>query len=322
VGADRRDREHRPDDPPPPRAEVAGRVEDVAQDVAGPGQLRAAAADADVVPAREDDVDPRERDRREGDGRERRNRPAQRHRSGQQDEEALRREHERTVGVGRDRREDREPPERPGAAAAAIARAQEREVRERARQQEEAVHPGVDAVEEERPARADERGRHRGRDPARKPGDQRRDDGDGGDGEEGGAGPQRRQAAAGVDDDPREQEVERRAATVDDRVDQVGGRAAAGEQLERLVLVRPPCRHRIREEERDGECRHGRDGDERVDPNRPDACLRPGWKPHGTGLWTGRLGQVAPAADASLRRPCRSTSTSARIRICSRFSTA
>src|SRR5205823_5372037 len=77
----------------------------------------------------------------------------------------LRGEDERAVRVRRDRRQHGEPPPRPPAAAA-LEGALERQVRQRAREEEEAVHPAVDAVEEERPAPGGERGGAQSRRPA------------------------------------------------------------------------------------------------------------------------------------------------------------
>src|SRR5687767_14921009 len=47
-------------------------------------------------------------------------------------------------------------PDRPASSAASLEHDEEREIRERARKQEEAVHARVDAVEEQHPAPGDE----------------------------------------------------------------------------------------------------------------------------------------------------------------------
>ena len=112
----------------------------------------------------------------ERDGAERPDRLAQPVAARRHDERRLRCEHERPVGMRRDGGEDRQRPEHPAAPAAAFQRAQQREIRERGGEEEEAVHPAVDAVEEERPAGRDEERRDQRGDTAAEPRQQQRDD--------------------------------------------------------------------------------------------------------------------------------------------------
>ena len=94
----------------------------------------AAGRDARVEAAGEDEVGEPERDPEHGDRAERPDRLAQPVAPGDDDEGALRGEHERPVGMRRDGGQDRERPQRPRPPPAAVERAQEREVRERARE--------------------------------------------------------------------------------------------------------------------------------------------------------------------------------------------
>ena len=74
-----------------------------------------------------------------------------------EDVEALRRDDQGAVWMRGDARENRQSPEHPAPAVAALEGDEQREVRERRRKEEERVHPPVDAVEEEHPARHDDR---------------------------------------------------------------------------------------------------------------------------------------------------------------------
>ena len=151
--------------------------------------------------------------------------------------------------MGRHRRQDRERPQRPGAPSSSLERAQQGEVRERARAEEEAVHPAVDAVEEERPARGEDHRGEQGGHSAGEPRGEQRDDREAGDGEESRNRPESRQAEAEVRDDPGEQEVERRAAALlEHDLEQVAERVAADEERQRLVLVRRPGEELVEEE--------------------------------------------------------------------------
>src|SRR5919108_4780668 len=113
--------------------------------------------------------------------------------------------------MGRDRREDGERPPGPPAAAA-LERALEREVRERAREEEQGVHPPVHAVEEEHPAPGGERGGGEPGGPPTEARPERPDDRDAGDGKERREKTKRGEPAAQVRDEEGEHEVERRAA--------------------------------------------------------------------------------------------------------------
>ena len=120
----------------------------------GPAELVAAAADADVEPACEDEVAVPERraeDAHHADCADRLTRARAR-----EDIQTLRREDERPVGMRRDRRQGRGAPEPPPLPPATLEGGQEREVRQRARQQEERVHASVDPMKKEHPARRDE----------------------------------------------------------------------------------------------------------------------------------------------------------------------
>jgi len=151
-----------------------------------------------------------------------------------------------------------------GSPAPALERAQQGEVRERARAEEKAVHPAVDAVEEERPARGDDRSRKQGRHPAGEACRKQGDDREARDGEEGGERAQTFEAEIQVRDRPREQEVERRAAALlEHDLEDLAERVAADEERQCLVLVRRPSEQLVEEETR----RSGRQrGDSEPEP--------------------------------------------------------
>ena len=227
-------------DPGVTGAEVPCDRAQVAEHRQRPPQLRAARPDADVEPAGEHEVRPPERDGQYRHGHEGTHGVAQVPLA-REHVDALRRQDERAVRVRGDREQHREAPERPAAPAAMLGRREKREVRQAAREEEEAVHAPVDAVEQHHPTRGRERGRRQpGRaagEPVRDRGDQR----DAPDREHGGDEPQPDEAAAGVGDDPGEQEVERRAAAlVQHRREEVAEVLPADEEHERLVLVRWP----------------------------------------------------------------------------------
>ena len=109
--------------------------------------------------------------------------------------------------------------------------------------QEQAVHPAVDAVEEQHPARGDEHGRDEPMRAAGEPRDRARDQRAG--------SPTAKSAETSrsavsppprVRDDPGEQEVQRRAAALAEHDVERAGRASwrPDEERERLVLVRRP----------------------------------------------------------------------------------
>ena len=137
------------------------------------------------------------------------------------------------------------------APAAAFERAQQREIRERGREEEEAVHPAVDAVEEERPAGRDEERPDQRGDAAAEPSQQQRDDRQARDGEERRHRPQSFEPEPEVRDRPREQEVQRRAAALlEHDLEHLIERMAADEERQRLVLVGRPGEQLVEEEER------------------------------------------------------------------------
>ena len=213
----------------------------------GPDELLSAAADADVEPACEDEVAVPER--RAEDARPRTAHDRLPRARAREYIQTLRREHERPVRMRRDRRQHRDAPESPPPAPAPLDREEERQVRQRAREQEERVHAPVDAVEEEHPARRDERRRDERGHPSGEPGAERRDRGHARHGEERREQPQRLEAAAEVHDEPGDEEVERRPAPLAlHRPEEVEKRLAPDEERERLVLVGRP-RGQAREQE-------------------------------------------------------------------------
>ena len=106
------------------------------------------------------------------------------------------------------------PQSDPAPAVAPLDRDEQRDVRERRREEEERVHPPVDAVEEEHPARHDDRRRDERDDTVGQARDEHGDQRHARDCEERRDEPQLHQPAAGVRDRPREEEVERRAAAL------------------------------------------------------------------------------------------------------------
>ena len=209
---DQRREQH--DDPnrEPPDGEVARDPREVLEDRERAAELRAAAADAHVEAVREDRVAVPERKREHEYRGERHERLTQPPRA--EHVEALRRKHERAVRVRRDAREHRERPQEPGAPVATLERPQQRDVRQRRGEEEDRVHPAVDAVEEEHPARHDDRRRD---EPDGAVGEARDEHGDqrhARDREERRDEPKLHEPAARVRDRPREEEVERCAAAL------------------------------------------------------------------------------------------------------------
>ena len=196
--ADDRDHEHGDHHRREPGGEVARDPVQVLEHRARPVELLPAGADTDVEPSGEDVVAVPEGRPEHGDGGERDERRSRAR--AREDIHDLRGEDEGSVRVRRDRRQDRHRPERPASLAALRDRGQEGDVRERAREQEEAVHPPVDPVEEEHPARRHER---RGREcgsPPREARAEERHDRDRGDREQRREEPQADEAAAQVGD--------------------------------------------------------------------------------------------------------------------------
>ena len=152
--------EHDGEDRPAPGAEVAGRLPQVRDDRPRAAELRAAAADADVEAAREDEVgEPERRCPATTTAAKASDRLPEPVAPRREHEHRLGGEHERAVRVRGDGQQDRSAPERPGPPAAAVERAQQEHEREQGEEEEQAVHPRVDAVEEEDPAAGDERRR-------------------------------------------------------------------------------------------------------------------------------------------------------------------
>ena len=195
-------------------AEVAGHPPEVVQNRRGGAEPRPASADPDVEPVPQDDVRPPERNADNAHGRERQGRfahPATTH----QDEQALSRDDEHGVGVAREHREDSDSPEREPPPPARVERGEESQKREQAREEEEAVHPAVDPVEEQCPGA----GRKQRRDDAGgrvdKAPTEQRDQRNARHREDERDHPQCGQPSAQVHDRPRESEVERCAAALE-----------------------------------------------------------------------------------------------------------
>ena len=219
--------------------------------------------------------------------------------------------------MARDARDRREAPEPEPPGAAAVDRPQQREVRERAREEEQAVHPAVDAVEQQHPARRDEHGRDQPDGAAREPRDEQRDQRQARQREERRAEPERGQAAAGVRRDRGEEIVQRRAASLlEHDVEQPAERLTADEERERLVLVRRPRGQPRKEKGGDGE--HAA-GDAPREPRRPNSD--PGRARR--ALRSRRdlcHDETVPAEHAASLAGCRSTNTAAPTGTCSRSS--
>ena len=303
--------ERHPDRDGPARREVARGRAQVAEH-ADRSLQRAAAADADVEPVGEDEACPPERDAEDEDGRERPGRLPQ-PLSPDQDVERLRCEHEHAVGVRRAHDEPRDRPERPRAPPAPLERPQQREVRDGAGEEEDAVHAAVDPVEEEHPrARGQDRRHERGR-PVGEARRQRRQSGQARDGEERRDEAEPGEASARVDDCPREHVVERGAAAhIEHGVEQAAERAAPHEEGECLVLVRRPRVQPEEEEHADSDGARRHPCGERARRDVP--CRGAGF---GGGVRHGDGVLPPPAALVRFARPCRSTSTSVRTGICS-----
>ena len=233
---------------PPAGGEVSEHVPEIGEDGERPVELLAARAHPDVEPAREHEIREPERNPQHADDGEGRDRLAEPIAPRDQHEHTLRRQHDRPVRVRRDGCEDRQRPERPGATIPPLDGAQERQVREGARKEEEAVHPSVDAVEEERPARRHEHRRDERLPPAGQPRAESGDDREAGDREGGGEDAQPLEPEPEVRDRPGEQEVERRAAALlEHDLEELVERVAADEEGQGLVLVRRPGEELVEE---------------------------------------------------------------------------
>ena len=202
--AEHREREDRDE-----KREKAGRS--VARGVCEVAEHRqsVAPADARVESFREHPV--REPERRRGERHDRQGGQRPPRSRARENKQALRCEDERPVGMARDRCQGREPPERPPPPPAVLDSHEQRQVRERAREEEQAVHTPVDAVEEHEPTGRSERRRHERDLPAREARRKRRQHRHARNGEERRGQAQGRRSAAEVDDEPRHEEVERRA---------------------------------------------------------------------------------------------------------------
>ncbi len=142
--------------------------------------------------------------------------------------------------------------------AAALQRPEQRQERRQREEEEEAVHAGVDSLEEKHPAagqqhRCDERG------PASsEAAGEERDERQAGDGERGGDEADAAEPEAEVGDGPGEQEVQGGAAALPrDVLDDPCERVAADEQRQRLVLVGRPGHQLVQQEGGRGDGRHG-----------------------------------------------------------------
>jgi hypothetical protein len=130
----------------------------------------------------------------------------------------------------------------------------QREERERAEEQEEAVHPRVDAVVDRDPAGGGERGGDERGALVREPGDERRDHGHARDREDHGHEPKCSQAGGDRAREVGQEPVERRAAPLgEDCGEDIADRLLRHEEDESLVLVWRPHRHL--EDEEGGERR-------------------------------------------------------------------
>ncbi len=224
--------------------------------------------------------------------------------------------------MGCDGEQGGEHPERPPGLASAV---EGREQRERAREraeQEEAVHPPVDAVEEEHPARGEQHGRDQGDgrpgEPAAEHGDERQAR----ERERRRGETQAAEAEAEVGDSPCDEEVERSSSAIPGHVlDHAGDRVPTDEERERLVLVRRPG-HQLVEEEGGGRERDSGNSDPEPARDDPRADGRPrGRRRRGLDVRLDPLRHRVSAAPAGrLAVRCRSTSTVARTGTRSRCS--
>ena len=253
----------------------------------GPSELGAVAAHADVEPAREHEVGEPERHADDPHGRERDHRLSQALPVRGEHEHALGRQNEGAVGMRCDREQDGASPERPALPRPTIERAEQEDERQQREEQEQAVHPGVDAVEEEHPAAGGERRGDQRRGASGQTTAEERDQGQARDREHRRDEPQAAEPEAEMRDGVGEEKVERgTAAIAGDVLDDAGQAVAPDEERQRLVLVRWP-RHQLVEQEprcrrcdradpdpervRLHECAHG--GDERAGVGRGFGCL-------------------------------------------------
>ena len=176
-------------------------------------------------------------------------------------EDALGGEHERAVGMRCDREQDGASPERPALPRPTIERAEQEDERQQREEQEQAVHPGVDAVEEEHPAAGDERGGDQRRGASGQATAEERDQGQARDREHRRDEPQAAEPEAEVRDRVGEEKVERGAAAIaGDVLDDARQAVAPDEERQRLVLVRRPRHQLVQQEPR---CRRS----DRADPD-------------------------------------------------------
>ena len=254
---------------PPAGCRIANRAPQVPHDGSRPSQLLAPAADADVEPPRQDEVGEPERDAEHENGGARDDCLPDPVAGGEQDVHRLPREQEDPVRVRGHHGQRRCDPDGPAATPAALERSQQRERAGEREEEEEAVHPTVDAVEEEEPARRDD---CRGDEPDQRAAETAAESGDerkAGERERGRHHPQAPEPEPEVGDGPREEEVERRAAPLARHVlDDPGQRVPADEQCERLVLVRRP-RHQLMQEEAAGNDRDPADAQPHPVPRDP-----------------------------------------------------
>ena len=308
---------------PPAGARVPGRAPEVPRDGAGPAEPLAAAADAHVEPVGEHEVGEPERcaeNEHRASCEHRLPKPVTSHR---QDVCALAAQEEHAVGVGRDGEQCGEHPERPPRPPPALEGREQCQRAGEGAEQEQAVHPTVDPVEEEQPARREDRRRHERDRRARETPPEQRDERQARQRERRGRESQAAQPEPEMGDGPCDEEVERRAATVaSDVLDDARERVAADEERERLVLVRGP-RHQLMEKEGGRDDRHPRDPEPqpaRDDPGaggracgrrgrRLDPCLDP--LRHGvSATFAGRLAVRCRSTNTVVRTGTRSRCSS------------
>ena len=218
-------------------------------------------AHADVEPARENEVGEPERDPDDGDARERDHRLPQSLAVRSEHEDTLSGEHERAVGVRCDGEQDGGTPERPALPRPAVDRPEQEDERQQREEQEQAVHAGVDAVEEEHPAAGDERRRDQRREASGEAPAEQRDQRQACDRERRRDEPEAAEPEAEMRDCVGEEKMQRCAATIaGDVLDDAREAVATDEEREGLVLVRRPRHQLVLQEPR---CRKG----DRADPD-------------------------------------------------------
>ena len=243
-----------------PGGEVARDPPEVVRDRPGRAEAGPAAAEADVEAPAQHEIGPPERNRRHGDHRER-HEPSTPLLAAQRDVQRLRRDDEHCVRMARECCKQRDAPKRKPSPTAASEGAEQCDERQRAREQEQRVHPAVDPVEEEHPGAAGEDRRDEADGPIRKSRPEHRDSRHARNREDDRHDTESGEASAEVHDEPRKEEMERGAAALCDHLVHHGGEcAAADEERKRLVLVWRPGMNEESEHPRNGRS-HQRDTD-------------------------------------------------------------